>query len=152
MMAIHVQLFVTVGRVTELLPAHQLPFLSPLLSIGSVLMTELPPEADFHPVFTFRSAHRGDCSCDRCSRLCHGCSTDVPGLDPVAGRQATGMPHPTEETVGRGGPSMALDSGIFYMTFPNCGWGSGGIQVIVQAGIKGEQLQTGAVVVTANAP
>lgn len=89
MMAIHVQLFVTVGRVTELLPAHQLPFLSLLLSIGSVLMTELPPEADFHPVFTFCSAHHGDHS-----RLCHDCSTDVPGLDPVVGRRATGMSHP----------------------------------------------------------
>lgn len=94
-MAIHVQLFVTVGRVTELLPAHQLPFPSLLLLIGSeVLITRLPPEADFHPVFAFCSVHHGDRSCDRLSGLCHGCSTDVPGLDPLVGRQGAGTPHP----------------------------------------------------------
>lgn len=141
MMAIHVQLFVTVGRVTELLPAHQLPFLSLLLSIGSVLMTKLPPEADFHPVFTFCSAHQGDRSYDRCSRLCHGCSTDIPGLDPVVGRQATGMPHPNRRDYRK---RRALDGTRFgyflYVISQLCCCGRGGTQVIVQAGIKGEQL------------
>lgn len=55
MMAIHVQLFVTVGRVTELLPAHQLSFPSLLLLIGSEVLAyhQVAPGSRFPPSFCF---------------------------------------------------------------------------------------------------
>lgn len=87
---------------------------------GSALITESIPEADFYLVFPFRFAHQEDHSCNRNSRFCaDGCSTAGFQASSLVGKQAAGMPNPSERLKEKE-TSTALDLGIFYMSFSKC--------------------------------